>query len=130
MNSRDVIRAMLKSKRMTQITFASMLGITQAGLSARLTRPGISASTFQEMVDLLGYEIVLQPKDLPASVDSYVLTLDDRDEYRTNRPTNLLTLAVSEIIIRDDEGKIVATIRRDSWEAADGYSVEIKEGSI
>lgn len=63
MKSNDAIRKAMKEKGFTQAQMAKAIGKPSANaVGARLNSDNLSANTMVEMLDILGYELVVQPK--------------------------------------------------------------------
>jgi hypothetical protein len=65
MNSKEIVKQVLKEKKMTQTQLAAIMGYTApAGVTSRLcaSSKDMSCALFAKMLDSLGYEVVVQPK--------------------------------------------------------------------
>lgn len=63
MTPSEIVYRLLKETNTTQGELASALGYkSPATISNRLNRDGMTARTFLEMVDALGYELTVRPK--------------------------------------------------------------------
>lgn len=62
---KDIIRAAIKDTGTTQQKLADAMGYShgQANISKILSRGDIFASTFVRLMDKLGYDVVVQPRD-------------------------------------------------------------------
>lgn len=63
MKANEAIREILKSQGMSQADLSKELGITPAGVWERLNCENISVPKFNEMLEVLGYVMVIQPND-------------------------------------------------------------------
>lgn len=65
MDAKDIVKQTLKEKGISQTQLASMLGYTAAaGVTNRLcaSSKDMSCALFAKMLDVIGYEVVVQPK--------------------------------------------------------------------
>lgn len=62
MNFPEVIRKILKDKRITQGMLAEKLGQKQSNISMPLSKGNITLEKLLEWLDALDYELVVQPK--------------------------------------------------------------------
>lgn len=59
----DAIRYAMKETKTTQTQMAERLGLkSQGSLAMRLSKPNIMSDSALEMLELLGYELVIQAK--------------------------------------------------------------------
>lgn len=63
----------------TQERFAKMLGLaSSAGVRKRINTPGMTTNNALEMLDLLGYEMVVRPKQAGRNrPDEILITFED-----------------------------------------------------
>lgn len=73
MNAGEVIKTAMKAKGMTQTQMAKLLNKTQSVIATRLNNGNISADVMCEMLDLLGYELVVQPKKRGKRADGQIV---------------------------------------------------------
>lgn len=81
MNGREIIKAIMELKNITNAVLASELKITQAALWDRLDtqprknkpRKDIPVSLLSEMVNIMGYEVIVVPKNTTIPYDSFVI---------------------------------------------------------
>lgn len=79
MKHTDVIKAAMVETGVTQRELTSRLGISQSSTSERISHKNISVKNLTEILDILGYELVIQPKtDGTRPERQYVL---DRESY-------------------------------------------------
>lgn len=73
MTSKELIKMLMSEKDMTNADMAKQLGISQAALWDRLNKQSnnMSIAKMNSMIELLGYKIVLIPKETPIPDDSY-----------------------------------------------------------
>ena len=62
MKSGEVIRTILKEKNITQTEFAKIMGYASQGAVGNKLKQDSTTAVFAEMLDKLGYEVVVQPK--------------------------------------------------------------------
>lgn len=90
MTGKDIVKNLMEKEDVTNAQLARRLDITQATLWARLNYKNvkdISLSVFEEMVEALGYEIVLRKKLEAQSTDEVVVKVDASEiEERRGRP--------------------------------------------
>lgn len=87
MNGREIIKAIMELKTINNATLASKLKITQAALWDRLDtqprknkpRKDIPVSLLSEMVKIMGYKVVVVPKNTMISDDSFVIDEEVED---------------------------------------------------
>lgn len=76
----DAIKGIMKAKDVSQAELAAMLGYrSQSGVAEMLNRPesGTSTDKLIAICNLLGYEVVLQPKKTGRKPDQIVLERSD-----------------------------------------------------
>lgn len=73
MTSKELIKMLMNERDMTNADMAKQLGISQAALWDRLNKQSnnMSIAKMNSMLELLGYKIVLIPKDTPIPDDGY-----------------------------------------------------------
>ena len=62
MKFNEIIRAAMKESGITQKHLGELLGIHQSAVSNMLNRPEPSLATFREVLDIMGYEVIVQKK--------------------------------------------------------------------
>lgn len=63
MNTKDIIKKAMKDTRVTQEQLRDRLGLTsQSVVSMRINSDNHTVSTLVDILDELGYELVIQPK--------------------------------------------------------------------
>lgn len=81
MNGREIIKAIMELKNITNATLASELKITQAALWDRLDtqprknkpRKDIPVSLLSKMVSIMGYKVIVVPENTAVSDNSFVI---------------------------------------------------------
>lgn len=69
MNCADIVYAMLKSKGWTQVRLNEAMGYTSPGtMSNRLRRGSMSVKVFSDIVDVLGFQIMIHPVNDPGKL--------------------------------------------------------------
>lgn len=90
MTGKDIIKDLMEREEVTNAQLARRLNVTQATLWARLNYKNvkdIALSMFGEMVDALGYEIVLRKKTAVDAPEEVVVKIDTNDvEEKRGRP--------------------------------------------
>ncbi len=74
MNGREIIKDIMVKEGKTNAEIAYSLGITQAAMWDRLNNKktrDIPLSTLTEMLRVLGYKVVITPRNTKISQDSY-----------------------------------------------------------
>ena len=59
MNGREILRAAMKERGVTQSAVAEQLGEAQHGLSAKITRERMSLDTFRSVLNAVGYDVAV-----------------------------------------------------------------------
>ena len=81
MTGSEVIKRLMEIEDVTNAQLANRTGVTQATLWARLNNQsakGLPVSVFSELLDALGYEIVVRKrKDTDAEVREFAVQLDE-----------------------------------------------------
>lgn len=72
MKFNDIIRHALSEAGMTQAQLGELIGLKQTSVSSTVVRPNITLAKFITVMDILGYDIIVQPRN-PDS-DSITLT--------------------------------------------------------
>ena len=67
MNLKQAVRMMLAAKHTSAKEASEAMGRSSNYLTAILARPGVRIDTICEIVDTLGYEVVLRPKRVPST---------------------------------------------------------------
>lgn len=62
MTVRDTIKAAMSNRKVTQTLFAEMMGYSSQGAVGNRLNSNISCDLMIQMLDKLGYEVVVQPK--------------------------------------------------------------------
>lgn len=63
MNANEIIKELIKRSDFTQTTLARAMGYsTQSGIASRLNKNDMGVSLLVKMLDILGYDLVIQPK--------------------------------------------------------------------
>ena len=81
MTGKDIIKQLMEREDVTNVQLANRIGLTQAALWARLNNQSakdMSLSVFNEMLDALGYEMVIRKQEV--NNDDRVEMLVDLDE--------------------------------------------------
>ena len=65
MKFNEIIKKVMKETGTTQQQLGDKLGIRQTAVSSMLHRPEPSLATFHEILDILGYEVVVRRKAEP-----------------------------------------------------------------
>lgn len=90
MTGKELIKELMEEREVTNAQLAKRLGVTQATLWARLNYKNvkdISLAFFSEMVEALGYEMVLREKKSAAEIAERVVHVDDGGiEDKRGRP--------------------------------------------
>ena len=75
MKMREAILSVMKEKKISQTALAKMLGYPhQSTIAGRLNVKNMSVNSSIEMLDMLGYDLVVRPRSDDG--ESYVITLD------------------------------------------------------
>lgn len=93
MNGREIIKAIMELKNITNATLASELKITQAALWDRLDtqprknkpRKDIPVSLLSEMVSIMGYKVIVVPENTTISDNSFVISENTGDNPKINQ---------------------------------------------
>lgn len=63
MNANEIVKNLIKQSNFTQTTLAKAMGYnTQSGIASRLNKNDMGVSLLVKMLDILGYDLVIQPK--------------------------------------------------------------------
>lgn len=62
MTAKDAIKAAMSDKKVTQTLLAEMMGYSSQGAVGNRLNSNISCNLLVQMLDKLGYEVVVQPK--------------------------------------------------------------------
>lgn len=76
MKATDIIRDIMKKKDVKPSILADRLKIKSNTLSERMTQKNISILKLNEMLEVMGYKILIVPKDNQAKDDCYELTIE------------------------------------------------------
>lgn len=80
MNITKAIRIIIKEKRVTQTKLAEMLGYkSQSGVGMRL-KSDMQMSTVVQMLDVLDYEVIIQPKSTRGKRANGAYVIDNKEE--------------------------------------------------
>lgn len=63
MKFNDIIRAAMEDTGTLQQDLGEKLGLKQNSVSSTITRPNISLNKFVTVMEALGYDIIVRPKD-------------------------------------------------------------------
>lgn len=76
MKPNEIVYAILKSTKTTQGELGAMLNpiVKAAGISNRLNRDAMTTEAFLEMINALGYELVVRPKNPTDVRTEYIVT--------------------------------------------------------
>ena len=77
MKAKDIIRKIVDSKGMKFSALAFQLNITNAALSERLTQKNISINKFFDMLQALGYKIVVVPYNTQIKDEWFEITKEE-----------------------------------------------------
>lgn len=73
MKTNEAVREIMKNKGLGPNTLAERMGKPARLVCDRLSQDNISISKLMEMLRLMDYKIVLVPRDVKSSKDSYVI---------------------------------------------------------
>lgn len=63
MKANEIVKDIIKRSDFTQTTLAKAMGYNnQSGISSRLNKNDMGVSLLVKMLDILGYDLVIQPK--------------------------------------------------------------------
>lgn len=76
------IRDVMKKRGVTQIEMRDKLGYKAQSAVAKMLRSDMQVSNAIRMLDIVGYEIIIQPKSTRGkrAMGSYVITKEDEQE--------------------------------------------------
>lgn len=76
------IRDVMKKRGVTQIEMRDKLGYKAQSAVAKMLRSDMQVSNAIRMLDIVGYEIIIQPKNTRGkrATGSYVITKEDEQE--------------------------------------------------
>ena len=77
MKATDIIKNIMNETGVRPSVLAERLGIKNNTLSERLTQKNISVVKLLEMLDVMGYKIVIVPSDSGIAEQVYELTVED-----------------------------------------------------
>lgn len=90
MTGREIVKGLMDREGLTNVQLANRLGVTQATMWARLNNKSekdFQLSVFYEMIDALGYEIVLRKKSEVCNDNGMAMEIDiPKDPKRVGRP--------------------------------------------
>lgn len=72
MKFNDIIRTAMREANINQAQLGELIGLKQTSVSSTVVRPNITLAKFITVMDALGYDIIVQPRN-PDS-DGYTLT--------------------------------------------------------
>lgn len=100
MTGKDIIKELMEKQNVTNVQLANRLGLTQATMWARLNNQSIrdlQLSAFDEMLNALGYEIVIRKKqvqnrqdeqeEMPVRIDEPIKPEGRGRPRKTDTPT-------------------------------------------
>lgn len=116
MTSKEIIKEIMKNKNVSNASMAKDLGMTQAALWERLNSKksdNLSINSLNEMLDILGYEVVIVPTGSADKIRGAYMTCE-------NHPRSLydyiLTSENDEIPVLDTEYDIETYFYKDTVE--------------
>lgn len=62
MKANDILKELVEKDGRSKVDIAEEMGITSANLINRTKRGNVSVDSFTEMINSLGYEIIIRPK--------------------------------------------------------------------
>lgn len=72
----EAIKNAMKSKKITQTTLAERVGVkSQSVIAERLKMDNISVNVVLDMLDAIGYEMMIVPKDEDGDGDTITITI-------------------------------------------------------
>ena len=72
----EAIKNAMKSKKITQTTLAERVGVkSQSVIAKRLKMDNISVNVVLDMLDAIGYEMMIVPKDEDGDGDTITITI-------------------------------------------------------
>lgn len=72
----EAIKNAMKSKKITQTTLAERVGVkSQSVIAERLKMDNISVNVVLDMLDAIGYEMMIVPKDEDGDGDAITITI-------------------------------------------------------
>ena len=80
MTGKDIIKDLMEKQDVTNAQLANRLGLTQATMWARLNNQSakdLQLSVFYEMLDALGYEIVIRKKQVQEEQEEMTISIDE-----------------------------------------------------
>lgn len=75
MKFNEIIRSAMQKTGTTQMQLADKLGVRQGAISNTVVRPGISLAKFVTFMDVLGYDVVVMPRE--GSDEGMIVTADE-----------------------------------------------------
>ena len=86
MNISDAIRQVMKKKNVTLQSMATSLGKNRANdVSSRLANKNLTTSSALEMLDVLGYELIIQEKRQDTRREDQIVITFEEENQRTNK---------------------------------------------
>ena len=83
MKALDTLRQLIqRSPNWSQNKIASKLGISNAAMSNRMRRNDQKVDFVADVLEILGYDLVIVPKESTLPRGSYVITNDEENEER------------------------------------------------
>ncbi len=80
MKSNEIVRELMEKNGIKFNQFSEMLGLKPNAMASRLNRGNFSTDVLNEMMDKLGYKIVLVPKETKTKSDWYEVEVSHADE--------------------------------------------------
>ncbi len=80
MQFKDMLDQILKEKKLTQATFASLVGTTQPAIGNAKKRNDVYVSTLIKWCESLGYEVVIQEKKQGRRRDGQIVLSSKEEE--------------------------------------------------
>lgn len=105
MNISDAIRQVMKKKNISLLSMATAVGKKRSNdISSRLAYKNMSISSAIEMLNVLGYELVIQEKRPGARRDDQIVITFEEDNKRANKTPKVSNAKQAEILsILDEE---------------------------
>lgn len=89
MTGKDIVKEIMAEEDVTNAQLANRIGVTQATMWARLNNQSakdLQLSVFNEMLEALGYELVVRKKVITTDPVEKVLHLDEAKPEGRGRP--------------------------------------------
>lgn len=78
MRANQIIREILVRENTTLTQLAQMLGVSISSLSNKLNRPSMKYNDVQQILHMLGYELVAHKKDEPSNEDTLLQMISSK----------------------------------------------------